>query len=132
MVWARERISIQCPSSMMTISSASSHQNSSSWWTSPRVAAQEAKNATVIASAISSIIPGLRLLSSLQAPVRNGLPPQTYMTVPSTAATHPAQPGTEYPSSMANMGESPTTGAAMTRLIQNSRRNWPTWSPWPP
>ena len=29
-VWASERISIQCPSSMITISSASSHQKSSS------------------------------------------------------------------------------------------------------
>lgn len=29
-VWASERISIQCPSSIMTTSSASSHQNSSS------------------------------------------------------------------------------------------------------
>ncbi len=29
------------------------------------------------------------------------------------------------------MGENATTGMAMIRLIQNSRRNWPTWSPWP-
>ena len=46
-------------------------------------------------SAMSSIIPGWRLFSSLIAPVRNGVPPQAYMTVPRTAATQPAQPGTE-------------------------------------
>ena len=39
-VWARDRISIQWPSSMITISSASSHQKSSSWSTMPRLAAQ--------------------------------------------------------------------------------------------
>ncbi|SIJ81719.1 Uncharacterised protein [Mycobacteroides abscessus subsp. abscessus] len=58
------------------------------------MAAQEAKKATVIARAMSSIIPGLRDFNSLTAPVRKGLPPQTYMTVPSAAATQPAQPGT--------------------------------------
>ena len=34
-VWARERISSQCPSSMITISSESSHQKSSSWSRTP-------------------------------------------------------------------------------------------------
>ncbi len=94
-VRASERISIQWPSSMMTISSANSHQNSSSGWTRPTVAAQEARNATVMPSAMSSIIPGWRLFSSLTAPVRNGVPPQAYMTEPRTAATQPAQLGTE-------------------------------------
>ena len=46
--------SIQCPSNIMTTSSASSHQNSSSWWISPSVAAHDAKNATVIPSAIKA------------------------------------------------------------------------------
>ena len=41
--------------------------------------------------AISSIMPGLRALISLTAPVRNGEPPQTYITVPSTGATQPSQ-----------------------------------------
>ena len=48
----------------------------------PRLAPQDATNATVIASAISSIIPGFRARSSPTAPVRNGRPPHTYMTVP--------------------------------------------------
>ena len=73
---------------MITISSASSHQKSSSWCSTPRLAPQEARNATVIARPISSIIPGCAALISLTAPVRNGRPPQTYMTVPSTGETH--------------------------------------------
>ena len=127
-VWARERISIQWPSSMITISSASSHQKSSSWCSRPRLAPQDARNATVIARAISSIIPGLRARSSLTAPVRNGAPPHTYMTVPRTGEIHPthAASGSGYPSSIENIIENPTTGAARTSMIQNSRRNWPT------
>ena len=61
----------------MTTSRASSHQNSSSWDSTPSWAPQEATNATVIAMPISSIMPGLRALSSLTAPDRNGRPPQT-------------------------------------------------------
>ena len=91
-VWARDRISIQWPSSMITISSASSHQKSSSWCSRPRLAPQEARNATVMARAISSIIPGCRARISPTAPVRNGRPPHTYMTVPSTGETQPTQP----------------------------------------
>ncbi len=89
-VCSSERISIQWPSSMMTISSASSHQNSSSWCSTPRLAPQDARNATVMASPISSIIPGARERISLTAPVRNGRPPHTYITVPSTGATQRA------------------------------------------
>ena len=88
-VWARDRISIQCPRSMMTTSSASSHQKSNSWCNSPRLAPQDARNATVIARAMRSIMPGLRARSSLTAPVRNGAPTQTYMTVPRIGDTHP-------------------------------------------
>ena len=44
-------------------------------------------NATVIASPISSIMPGLRARSSLTAPVRNGAPPHTYITVPRTVGS---------------------------------------------
>ncbi len=87
-VCARERISIQCPSSMITMSRASSHQKSSSWCSRPRLAPHEARNATVIARAIRSIIPGLRARSSLTAPVRNGVPPHTYITVPRTGEIH--------------------------------------------
>ncbi len=75
-VWARDRISSQWPSSMITISSASSHQNSSEWSSTPRVAPQLARKATVIANPINSIIPGRRARSSLTAPLRNGEPPQ--------------------------------------------------------
>ncbi len=45
--------------------------------------------------AISSIMPGLRALISLTVSVKNGEPPQTYITVPITGAIHVAQPGTE-------------------------------------
>ena len=95
-VCASERISIQCPSSMITISSASSHQKSSWWSSTPRLAPHDDTNATVIASPISSIIPGVRERISLTAPVRNGRPPQRYMTVPSTGDTHraPGKSGT--------------------------------------
>jgi hypothetical protein len=58
---------------MITISAASSHQNSRS--SSPSTLAALATKATVIASAISIIIPGRRVRSSDQAPVRNGRPP---------------------------------------------------------
>ena len=43
----------------------------------------------MIASAISSIMPGLRARSSLTAPVRNGAPPQTYTMVPRIGEIHP-------------------------------------------
>ncbi len=125
---ARERISIQWPSSMMTISSASSHQKSSWWSSRPRLAPHDATNATVIARPMSSIIPGLRARISDTAPVRKGRPPQTYITVPSTGETSPS-PGTSgssYPSTIANMLEAATTGTARTSMIQNSRRNCPT------
>ena len=71
----RARISIQWPSSMMTTSRASSHQKSRSNPPIPRVVTQEATKATVMAMAISSIIPGCRLLSSVSPPFRNGAPP---------------------------------------------------------
>ncbi len=71
----------------MTIRRASSHQKSSWWSSRPRLAPHDAMNATVIASAMSSIIPGVRARSSDTAPVRNGRPPHTNMTVPSTGET---------------------------------------------
>ena len=75
--WAepRARISIQWPSSMMGTSSASSHQKSRSKPPRPRLVTHEAMKATLMAMAISSIIPGLRVLSSLRPPLRNGRPP---------------------------------------------------------
>ena len=58
---------------MITISEASSHQNSRS---SASVSeTTDETNATVIASAISSIMPGWRLRASSMPPVRNGRPP---------------------------------------------------------
>jgi hypothetical protein len=86
---ANDRISSQCPSSMITISSDSSHQKSSSWLSSPTAEPQEDRNATVIASATSSIIPGCRALTSLTAPVRNGRPPHPYIRVPRTGEIQP-------------------------------------------
>ncbi|SBN41712.1 Hypothetical protein PFR_JS4_1740 [Propionibacterium freudenreichii] len=75
-VWARERISTQWPSSMMTTSRASSHQNSREWSSRCRLAPHDARKATVMARPMSSIIPGLRERISETAPVRNGQPPQ--------------------------------------------------------
>lgn len=57
----------------MTISSASSHQNSRS--KKPRLVAALAMKATLIASEIRSIIPGVRVLSSSQPPRRKTEPP---------------------------------------------------------
>jgi hypothetical protein len=71
--WPTARISSQWPSSMITISAASSHQNSRS--SSPSTVAELATKATEIASAISVIIPGWRARSSDTAPARNGRPP---------------------------------------------------------
>ena len=95
---------------------------------SPRLAPQEARNATVIARAISSIMPGFRAFSSDTAPLRKGRPPQTYMTVPSTGEIHatPAMPGSAYPTSAPNMWLNATTGTAITSMVQNRRRNCPT------
>ena len=56
----------------------------------PRLAPHDEMNATVMARPISSIIPGLRERISLIAPVKNGRPPQKYITVPSTGDTHRA------------------------------------------
>ena len=61
------------------------------------MAPQDAKNATVIARPMRSIIAGLRARSSLTAPLRNGQPPQKYITVPSTGeiSCAPGNEGTE-------------------------------------
>jgi len=66
-------ISCQCPSSMIAISVASSHH--SSMPTRSTSEATLATNATVIASEISSIIPGRRCRSSSRPPARNTRPP---------------------------------------------------------
>src|SRR5699024_1876882 len=114
---------------MITMSNASSQQNSSSWTTSPNLAAQEEKKATLIPKEISSIMTGTRDWISSTATIRNGRPPQTYITVPRTAAIQVPQEGTEYPRRLANIGENATTGIPRIRLIQNSLRNSATWSP---
>lgn len=73
--WPSARISIQWPSSMMTTSSASSHQKSSMNPPMPRLVTQEAANATVMAMEISSIMPGRREEISETPPAKNGQPP---------------------------------------------------------
>ena len=82
------RISCQCPSSITTMSAASSHQKSRS--PIPRLEAIDAPYATVMATAMSSIIPGWRPRISASPPLRNGRPPTTNTTVPRTGATRPA------------------------------------------
>ncbi len=91
----------------------------------PSVVTQDATNATVIAIEISSIIPGRRDFSSLQPPVRNGCPPYTKITVPSTGAIspEPGKSGRVYPSRSANISLKNTTGTASARLIQNRSLN---------
>jgi len=76
----------------MTISRASSHQKSRSKPPTPSVVTQDATNATVMAMAISSIMPGRRALSSVSAPRRNGAPPWRKITVPRTGGIQ-ADPG---------------------------------------
>ena len=71
----RARISIQCPSSMMTTSRASSHQKSRLKSPILRVVTQDAMNATVMAMAMSSIMPGWRDFTSVSPPLRKGVPP---------------------------------------------------------
>ena len=88
--WPRARISSQWPSSMITISRASSHQNSRS--NTPNRVATLAPKATRMAREISSIMPGWRLRSSARPPSRNGRPPYRKTIVPSTGATH-CEPG---------------------------------------
>ncbi len=71
--WPSAFISCQCPSSMITTSADSSHQNSRS--KRPSVEAALARKATVIASETSSIIPGARPRISDHAPLRKTDPP---------------------------------------------------------
>jgi hypothetical protein len=68
-----DRISIQWPSSMIVTSVASSSQ--SGMLRKPRVTARLKAKATLIASAMSVIIPGRRARSSRTAPSRKGAPP---------------------------------------------------------
>ena len=70
---------------MIVTRAASSHQNSRS--NQPRLVAIDADQATVMAMAISSIIPGARSRSSTTAPARNGQPPHKKTNVPSTGPT---------------------------------------------
>ena len=71
--WPIAFISCQCPSSITSISSTSSHQKSRSSHSASL--ARLEPNATVIASEMSSIMPGVRSRSSCQPPLRNGDPP---------------------------------------------------------
>ena len=70
------------------MSAASSHQKSRS--NQPSDVAADATKATVTAIEMSSIMPGWRARISSTPPRRNGLPPHTKTTAPSTGATHPA------------------------------------------
>jgi hypothetical protein len=70
---------------MITISAASSHQNSRS--SSPNTLAALAANATETATPINVIIPGSRTRSSEAAPARNGRPPSKKTSVPNTGST---------------------------------------------
>jgi hypothetical protein len=81
------RISSQWPSSIIVTRRASSHQKSRS--KKPNVVAALATNATIIAMAMRSIMPGCLDLASSKPPLRNGQPPQVKMKVPRTGATHP-------------------------------------------
>jgi hypothetical protein len=72
--WEMERISIQCPSSMMVTRVASSHQSASAWMSSS-CTTQEKTKATVMAREMRVIIPGSRSFSSRAAPWRKTQPP---------------------------------------------------------
>jgi ubiquinone biosynthesis protein len=90
--WALEieRISIQWPSSMMVTSVASSHHKGEAL--KPSSTATLKTKATVIASEIKVIMPGIRSLSSPQALFKKTIPPYRKMTVPSTGSIH-CEPG---------------------------------------
>ena len=75
---------------MTVINAASSHQNSRS--NHPNVVATDAANATEMAIAMRSIMPGFHGRISPIAPLRNGAPPYRKITSPSTGATH-SEPG---------------------------------------
>ena len=100
------------------------------------MAPQDARNATVMASPMRSIIPGLRARTSPSAPVRKGHPPHRYMTVPSRGGipvTH-GESGRVRPSIIAKPRLRATVGTARTSMIQKSLRNRATWAmcpPWP-
>jgi aminoglycoside N3'-acetyltransferase len=71
--WEIERISIQCPRTMMVTSVASSHHRSIPG--KPNVTATLKAKATVIANAINVIMPGRRSVSSPMAPLMKTKPP---------------------------------------------------------
>ena len=83
--WAIERISSQCPRSMIVMRVASSHQTSTS--NRPRVPAQLVAKATTMAIEMRVIIPGWRSRSSPAAPRRKTRPPYTNTIVPRTAGS---------------------------------------------
>ena len=56
------------------------------------LAPHDATNATVIASAMRSIMPGVRDRTSLAAPTRKGRPPQANITVPRIGEIHDTAP----------------------------------------
>ena len=91
-VCASERISIQWPSSMITIRSASSHQKSSCVVEQAEARAQRRDERDRDREPDEQHHAGLARPQLATAPVRNGRPPQTYMTVPSTGEIH-ATPG---------------------------------------
>ena len=76
---------------MIVTSVASSHQRSTPG--KPNVTARLNTKATLIASAISVIIPGRRSASSPIAPLTKTQPPCTKMSIPNRAGTHRAAPG---------------------------------------
>ena len=85
--WPIERISNQCPSSMIVTSDASSSHSGMPG--KPNVTATLNPNATVMASEISVIMPGVRSRSSRAAPCRNTQPPYRKTSDPNTAGMTP-------------------------------------------
>jgi len=103
---------------------ASSHQRSIPG--TPRVTARLHPNATLIARAMSVIIPGRRSVSSSMAPLTKTQPPYANTSVPnSTGMRREAvgPPHASYPSQCWIIGAHTMVGIDSSSVPQNLRRN---------
>lgn len=116
-----ERISIQCPSSMITISVTSSQKKSLP--SNPNTTAELYAYATEMATAIRVIMPGAAERISFAAPVKKGQPPWKYATVDNPKSTY-KDPGKvmSKPRNSWIMGDSSSTGIVIPSETQKRMR----------
>jgi hypothetical protein len=89
------------------------------------------REATLIASEISVIIPGRRSRSSRSPVFRNTEPPYTYTAVPKNAGMYedPGKAGAENPNMCRTMPLQSRVGMLSSNVIQNRSRNIATLCP---